>query len=57
MDRGAWRATVHAVAKSQTQLSAHMHKQALAIIFTQLPFKTCRASEIIIPVTVLGLFL
>ena len=25
MDRGAWRATVHGVAKSQTQLSAHTH--------------------------------
>ena len=25
MDRGAWRATVHGVAKSQTQLSTHIH--------------------------------
>ena len=25
MDRGAWRATVHGVAKSQTQLSTHAH--------------------------------
>ena len=25
MDRGAWRATVHGVAKSQTQLGAHTH--------------------------------
>ena len=25
MDRGAWRATVHGVAKSRTQLSIHMH--------------------------------
>ena len=25
MDRGAWRATVHGVAKSQTQLSTHKH--------------------------------
>ena len=24
MDRGAWQATVHGVAKSQTQLSAHL---------------------------------
>ena len=24
MDRGAWRATVHGVAKNQTQLSTHM---------------------------------
>ena len=24
MDRGAWRATVHGVAKSQTQLSTHV---------------------------------
>ena len=24
MDRGAWRATVHGVKKSQTQLSTHM---------------------------------
>ena len=26
MDRGAWKATVHRVAKSQTQLSMHTHK-------------------------------
>ena len=25
MDRGAWWATVHAVTKSRTQLSAHTH--------------------------------
>ena len=25
MDRGAWRATVHGVAKSQTQLNTHTH--------------------------------
>ena len=25
MDRGAWFATVHGVAKSQTRLSAHSH--------------------------------
>ena len=25
MDRGAWRATVHGVAKSQTRLSTHTH--------------------------------
>ena len=25
MDRGAWRATVHGVAKSQTRLSTHAH--------------------------------
>ena len=25
MDRGAWRAAVHGVAKSQTQLSTHAH--------------------------------
>ena len=25
IDRGAWRATVHGVAKSQTQLSTHIH--------------------------------
>ena len=25
MDRGAWRATVHGVAKSQTPLKAHTH--------------------------------
>ena len=25
MDKGAWRATVHGVAKSQTWLSAHTH--------------------------------
>ena len=27
MDRGAWQATVHGVAKSQTQLSTHAHSQ------------------------------
>ena len=26
MDRGAWRATVHWVAKSQTRLSTHIHQ-------------------------------
>ena len=26
MDRGAWRATVHRVAKSQTQLTTHINK-------------------------------
>ena len=26
MDRGAWRATVHGVAKSQTRLRVHTHK-------------------------------
>ena len=25
MDRGAWRATVHDIAKNQTQLSVHAH--------------------------------
>ena len=30
MDRGAWQATVHGVAKSQTQLSvAHAHVEAV----------------------------
>ena len=28
MDRGAWPATVHGVAKSQTQLSTHAHMPA-----------------------------
>ena len=27
IDRGAWRATVHGVTKSQTQLSRHRHKR------------------------------
>ena len=27
MDRGAWRATVHRVTKSQTRLSAHAHTE------------------------------
>ena len=27
IDRGAWRATVHGVAKSQTQLSTHTHNK------------------------------
>ena len=27
MDRGAWRVTVHGVAKSRTQLSIHTHTQ------------------------------
>ena len=37
MDRGAWRATVHGVTKSQTQLSdtyTHTHTQS----YTPLPF-------------------
>ena len=29
MDRRAWQATVHGVAKSQTQLSTHTHPQEL----------------------------
>ena len=31
LDRGAWRATVHRIAKSQTRLSAHTHTQYLRI--------------------------
>ena len=31
MDRGAWRATVHGVAKSWTQLSTHTHTQLLGV--------------------------
>ena len=27
-DRGVWRATVHGVAKSQTRLSTHTHREA-----------------------------
>ena len=53
MDRGAWRVAVHAVAKSQMQQTTHRHKQALASMLTQFPLKKCRASEIIIPITVL----
>ena len=30
MDRGAWRATVHGVAKSQTQLSTHAHSVSMS---------------------------
>ena len=28
MDRGAWQATVHGIAKSQTQLNTHTHMHA-----------------------------
>ena len=28
MDRGAWQATVHGIAKSQTQLNTHTHTHA-----------------------------
>ena len=31
MDRGAWRAVVHRVAKSQTQLSMHAHLMLVSI--------------------------
>ena len=40
MDRGAWWATVHEVAKSWTQLSAHMHTQ-MQITLTSLAFDHC----------------
>ena len=32
MDRGAWRAIIHRVTKSQTHLSAHTHIHRLRII-------------------------
>ena len=31
MDRGAWQATVHWIAKSQTQLSMHTHALAIKV--------------------------
>ena len=31
MDRGAWRAVVHRVAKSQTQLSMHAHLMLVSV--------------------------
>ena len=34
MDRGAWRATVHGVAKSQTRLSTHIHKSSVPVQMT-----------------------
>ena len=34
MDRGAWRATVHGVTKSQTRLSVHTHTHAHACTHT-----------------------
>ena len=33
MDRGAWRATVHGVAKSQTELSTHAHPSRWVLKF------------------------
>ena len=35
IDRGAWRATVHGVAKSQTQLSTHTHTHTNLLIMCQ----------------------
>ena len=34
MDRGAWRATVHGVAKSWTRLSTHIHKSPVPVQMT-----------------------
>jgi len=42
MDRGAWRATVHGMAKSQTRLKTHIHmmlimsKHSLSDLFSAL---------------------
>ena len=33
MDRGVWRATVHGVVPSQTQLSMHTHSRLLVLLF------------------------
>ena len=41
MDRGAWRATVHGVTKSQTQLSTHTHTHTHT--HTQLSVETDRS--------------
>ena len=44
LDRGAWRATVHAVTKGMTQLSKHLHKLSaslalfwVALLFSRIP--------------------
>ena len=39
MDRGAWRATVHGVTKSQTQLNTHIQHTHIHMITVR--FKTC----------------
>ena len=43
MDRGAWRATVHGVTKSQTQLSARTHTHTHTHISGFLRAKSLRA--------------
>ena len=42
MDRGAWRATVHRVSKSQIQLSAHTHTHTRMHIHHSLKVKTIK---------------
>ena len=34
MDRGAWRATVHGVAKSWTRLSMHAHTHCVSLVYS-----------------------
>ena len=46
MDRGVWWATVHGVAKSQTQLSTHAHKGTECTVF--FAFYTFSPFEIIV---------
>ena len=45
MNRGAWQATAHGVAKSQTQLSMNAHTCYLHIVLSNSLVKTVRQSE------------
>ena len=41
MDRGAWWATVHGVAKSQTQLSMHTHTHLRPVVSREISREAC----------------
>ena len=45
MDRGAWRATVHGVAKNQPQLSTHVHTHS-AVYCTETGLEGARAVRV-----------
>ena len=44
MDRGAWRATVHGVAKNQPQLSTHVHTHS-AVYCTETGLEGCSGTR------------
>ena len=49
MDRGAWRATVHAVAKSQTQLNEHTHTHTHSLSLSHTHTHTHTHTQVLSP--------